>query len=104
MAVRSSSPRVVISVPPIHARPDVGLSRPAMTCMSVDFPLPDGPMIAVSRPGAMSRLTSSSATTEPSPAPYRFVTCSTRAAGSTGRPDGRGGSVRGSGEIVMIRL
>jgi hypothetical protein len=42
---RSSSP--VSSVSPIHAEPLVSVSSPAMQCMRVDLPEPDGPMIAV---------------------------------------------------------
>ena len=32
---------------PMNTWPDVTVSRPAMQCMSVDLPEPDGPMIAV---------------------------------------------------------
>ena len=31
--------------------PLVSVSRPATQCISVDFPEPDGPMMAVNRPG-----------------------------------------------------
>jgi hypothetical protein len=67
--VRSRSPRPVISVSPIHARPWVGVSRPAMMCMSVDLPEPEAPMIAVNWPRRMPTLTSSRARTAPSPDP-----------------------------------
>ena len=40
-----------------------------MQCMSVDFPEPDGPMIAVRRPRSNSTVTSSSAATAASPTP-----------------------------------
>ena len=43
--------------------PDVSESRPASVCMSVDLPEPEGPMIAVKRPGAKSTVTESSART-----------------------------------------
>ena len=33
-------------MPAMRTLPEVGLSRPARTCMRVDFPDPDGPMIA----------------------------------------------------------
>ena len=36
--------------------PDVGRSRPARRCISVDLPEPDGPMIAAKRAGAKSTL------------------------------------------------
>ena len=36
--------------------PEVRSSRPAMACMSVDLPEPDGPMTAVNRPWWMSRV------------------------------------------------
>jgi len=32
-----------MSRPPTNVCPDVGRSRPAMQCMSVDLPEPDGP-------------------------------------------------------------
>ena len=41
--------------------PAVGRSRPAMRLSSVDLPLPEGPMIAMASPAAISRLTSSTA-------------------------------------------
>ena len=41
--------------------PVVGESRQPRTCMSVDFPLPEGPMIEMNSPPSMSRSTSSSA-------------------------------------------
>jgi hypothetical protein len=43
--------------------PEVGRSRMPMMCSSVDFPDPDGPMIAANSPWLMVRLTLSSATT-----------------------------------------
>ncbi len=39
-----------MSWPPTNTRPEVGRSRPAMQCMSVDLPDPDGPMTAVNWP------------------------------------------------------
>ena len=47
--------------------PSVSVSRPAMQCSSVDLPEPDGPMIAVKRPGGSSTVTSSRARTPASP-------------------------------------
>ena len=57
------------STPHTRTEPDVGVSRPAITCISVDFPEPDGPITAVKRRSAMSRLTPASAWTAASPAP-----------------------------------
>jgi hypothetical protein len=67
--VRSESLRVVISVPAISTDPEVGLSRPARMCIRVDFPDPDGPMTAVSRPRGTSTDTPRSASTAVSPSP-----------------------------------
>ena len=38
---------VLRSASPMYALPEVRVSRPAAQCSSVDFPEPDGPMIAV---------------------------------------------------------
>ena len=67
--VRSPSSSLPISVPSMSTVPSVGLSRPASTCISVDLPDPDGPMIAVNVPGAMSSETPRSALTAASPSP-----------------------------------
>ncbi len=48
---------------PIHTSPEVSVSSPAQQCMSVDFPEPDGPMIAVKAPAAKSIVTPSRART-----------------------------------------
>jgi len=48
---------------------DVSESSPAMQCSSVDFPDPDGPMIAVRRPASNSIDTSSRARTSVGPLP-----------------------------------
>ncbi len=61
--------RPVSSVSPIRAEPDDMESRPAMQCISVDLPEPDGPMIAVKRARPNSTDTWSSATTWVSPCP-----------------------------------
>ena len=58
-----------ISWPSTTARPDVTRSRPAMQCMSVDLPEPEGPMIAVKRPDAKSTSIPSRAVTAVSPEP-----------------------------------
>src|SRR6266536_1279018 len=67
--VSGVSARVVISVPATCTEPDVGLSKPARMCMSVDLPDPDGPITAVIRPTGMSTLTPRSAATAVSPSP-----------------------------------
>ena len=67
--VRSESFSVVISVPAISTDPEVGLSRPARMCIRVDFPEPDGPITAVSRPRGTSTDTPRSASTAVSPSP-----------------------------------
>ena len=43
--------------------PALGRSRPAIRFSSVDLPLPDGPITATASPGAISRLTPSTALT-----------------------------------------
>ncbi len=49
--------------------PEVGVSSPAMQCMRVDLPEPEGPMIAVISPRAKSTSTPSRARTAASPVP-----------------------------------
>ena len=53
LRVRSTSP--IVTVPPSRR------SRPAMQCMSVDLPEPEGPMMAVNWPAAKSMSTPSRA-------------------------------------------
>ena len=48
MSVSCFSLARLISTSPRKIWPDVSRSRPARQCSSVDFPEPDGPMIAVS--------------------------------------------------------
>ncbi len=55
------------SISPIVAEPAEMVSRPAMQCISVDLPEPDGPMIAVNSPARNSTDTRSSAVTRVSP-------------------------------------
>ena len=57
------------STSPIHTEPLVSESSPAIVCMSVDLPEPDGPMMAVKRAVANSTLMLSSARTSASPLP-----------------------------------
>ena len=49
--------------------PEVSVSRPARQCISVDLPLPDGPMIAVNSPFGNDASTESRAVTCVSPEP-----------------------------------
>ena len=53
----------------MNAWPDVGWSRPAMQCMSVDLPEPDGPMTAVNWPCPKVTLTPARACTSAWPDP-----------------------------------
>ncbi len=57
------------STSPIRAEPAEIESSPAMQCISVDLPEPDGPMMAVKRALPKSTETESSATTRVSPCP-----------------------------------
>jgi hypothetical protein len=54
--------------------------------MSVDLPDPDGPMMAVKRPAGNPTVTSSSARTAVSPAPWTLVAATTRAAMARSSP------------------
>ena len=67
--VSALSLSVVRSVSPTKTWPLVAVSRPAVTCMRVDFPDPDGPMTAVKRPATKSTETPSRAWTALSPLP-----------------------------------
>ena len=49
--------------------PELRVSRPATHCISVDFPDPDGPMIAVNTWAGKSTVTPSRARTSVSPLP-----------------------------------
>jgi hypothetical protein len=68
-SVSALSARAVRSVSPMNTRPLVTLSRPAMQCMSVDLPDPDGPMMALNWPAAKSTDTPSRARTAAPPWP-----------------------------------
>src|ERR1700722_575444 len=63
--LRSRSGRFVTSRPPSVTRPASMCSKPASRRNSVDLPQPDGPRIAVSEPGATSKVTSFTARTLP---------------------------------------
>ena len=56
-------------VPSTTASPEVGVSRAARQCISVDLPEPDGPMMAVNSPFMRSTLTPSRALTSASSDP-----------------------------------
>ncbi len=70
----------VSSVSPMRAEPPETLSRPAMQCIRVDLPEPEGPMIAVNSACRNSTETWSRATTWVSPCPYTLVRSVARAA------------------------
>ncbi len=61
--------RPTSSVSPMVEEPELTVSRPAMQCMRVDLPEPEGPMMAVNSPWGKATLTSSRATTRVSPSP-----------------------------------
>ena len=67
--VSRRSSRVLRSVSPMRAEPEVSVSSPAAQCISVDLPEPEGPMIAVKRPAGKPTLTPSRALTSVSPTP-----------------------------------
>ena len=67
--VSAVSSSALSGIPAIETVPEVGLSRPARMCISVDLPDPDGPMMAVNRPFGKSTVTPSSARTAASPSP-----------------------------------
>ena len=64
---RSDSP--LSSVPPIITEPDETVSSPARQCISVDFPDPEGPMMAANAPVSKLTVTRSSARTTFAPCP-----------------------------------
>ena len=66
------SPRVSMRCPATVTVPAVGRSSPAIRLSRVDFPDPDGPLIAATSPAATLMLTSMSAGLPPSW--YAFVT------------------------------
>jgi hypothetical protein len=67
--VSCRSSRRVRSTSPTSTRPASTVSSPAMQCMSVDLPEPDGPMTAMNPPRGMPTVTASSAITLASPLP-----------------------------------
>ncbi len=58
-----------MSLPSMMIVPDVGRSSPAMQCIRVDLPDPDGPMMAVSRARLNATEMSSRTVTAVSPVP-----------------------------------
>jgi hypothetical protein len=69
----------------MNAAPDVSESSPAMQCNSVDFPEPDGPIMALNRAVSNATVTPSSARTSVEPLPYSFTASTIAAAASFGR-------------------
>jgi hypothetical protein len=104
----------VSSAPAIATVPLVGVSRPARQCSSVDFPDPDGPMIAANSPRRNVASTPSSATTLVVPSPYTFVNPTAATAASAGASrtlvisvttlPSAGPAVRRSGRCRAVRL
>src|SRR5271170_4493076 len=80
--VSPASSRVPTSSPPTNVCPDVGRSSPAMQCMSVDLPEPDGPMTAVNRPWSKVTVIPARACTATWPTPYVLVRATECAAGT----------------------
>ncbi|CAM5481618.1 hypothetical protein SGRI78S_04638 [Streptomyces griseus subsp. griseus] len=78
-SVSSLSDMSLTRASPMKTSPSVSVSRPAIVCMSVDLPEPEGPMMAVNSPAANSTSTERSAATCASPLPYSFVTPTARA-------------------------
>ncbi len=72
--------RPTSSVSPIVEEPEETVSRPAMQCINVDLPEPEGPMMAVYSPSRKSTVTFSRATTRVSPSPYTLLRPTARAA------------------------
>ncbi|MNC90524.1 hypothetical protein D3C83_66310 [compost metagenome] len=62
---RSPAESRVTSRSPIHSRPSLGCSRPAISRNSVVLPQPDGPSSVTSVPGAMTRSSGLTAVTGP---------------------------------------
>ena len=61
--VRSRSDMALTSSPSMKTCPDVTVSSPAMQCIRVDLPDPDGPMMAVNSPVSNDTSTPSRART-----------------------------------------
>src|ERR1700683_3856386 len=79
-SVSPASSSWAISCSPTNVWPAVGTSSPAMQCIKVDFPEPDGPITAVNRPRSNVTSTPSSARTSASPWPYVLTRPTARAA------------------------
>src|SRR5262249_48922759 len=73
---------------------------PAMQCISVDLPDPEGPITAVKRPRSNSTLTPSSAPTATSPLPYVLTRSMARAAAEVDRSEVR--VIAASSELVSM--
>src|SRR6185503_5791994 len=74
------SERPVTRTSPTCTSPRVTVSSPARQCINVDFPEPDGPMIAVNCPPWISTSTPRRAITWASPVPYTFHSPAARTA------------------------
>ena len=67
--VSPRSSRLASSAPSTTTEPAVGRSSPASSCMSVDLPEPEGPMMAANWPEVNVTVTPRSACTAVSPSP-----------------------------------
>lgn len=74
----SSSLSLATGVPLSQYSPEVGVSRQPIRFMSVDFPEPDGPMIATYSLRSTTRFTPRSARTTSAPSTYSFRRSSVR--------------------------
>lgn len=85
--------------------PLVTLSNPARRCMRVDFPEPEGPMIAVYWPRGNRAVTPSRAVTAVPPAPYTLTRSTARAASLVAaRVCGAAGRTRGTTSVSPLAV
>ena len=98
---RSAIP--LISSAPIHTVPLVTESRPAMHCISVDLPEPDGPITEVKDPAGILTDTPASAVTATSPVPYVLARFSVRAASAVAAGASVGVICRSSHRFHQLR-
>src|SRR5215207_3593833 len=100
--VSCRSPMAEISSSPIRTVPEVGRSRPASRCISVDLPEPDGPITAVNWPEGTSSDTPRRASTADSPAPKRRMSARALiAVAVAGAIDSRGSVVIGGSSVFV---
>src|SRR5262245_22257255 len=105
-SVASSSSRALSSTPSRRTWPESGLSRPAMRLRSVDFPIPDSPMMAMYSPSASSKLMSCSTVFARGPENdfERFLTDSTRARLLVERPQRKDAGLHSQVPVLHIAV